>query len=65
MNTPVYPKENPEYRKLRMELFYKSVRETRWDLDEEVTPKYRLPKINKKHLAKPRTKSEAKWVNCV
>lgn len=56
-NKPVYPKEDPEYKKRRMEAFYKLVRETRWDDVEEVKPrKYRYPK--KRIETKPRTESE-------
>jgi len=56
---PVYPKENSEFKKLRLEAFYKLVRETRWDDVEEIKPrKYRYPK--KRIETKPRTESERK-----
>lgn len=35
MNQPVYPKENPEYRKRIMEQFYKRISNTKWDGFEE------------------------------
>ena len=31
---PVYPKDDPEYKKRIMEAFYKKVRETNWGYDE-------------------------------
>lgn len=51
---PVYPKEDPEYRRKVMEAFYKLVRETKWD-DEPVKKKYRFPKLKKRIETKPRT----------
>lgn len=63
--SPVYPKEDPEYRRKTIEAFYKLVRETKWDDEEPKQKKYRLPKLRKRIEAKPRTESErkaAKWL---
>jgi hypothetical protein len=32
---PIYPKQDPEYRKRVMEQFYKSISNTKWDTAEE------------------------------
>ena len=32
--TPVYPKEDPEYRKKVLENFYRRIRNTNWDTNE-------------------------------
>jgi hypothetical protein len=58
--TPVYPKEDPEYRKKVLEDFYKRVRNTNWDTDECNTgkPRGRKPKPMVRAEAKPRTPSE-------
>jgi hypothetical protein len=64
---PVYPKENPEYRKLVLEAFYKKVRETNWgatDEDEyQGKPRGRKVKMKERIESKPRTKNEAQAVN--
>jgi hypothetical protein len=58
--TPVYPKEDPEYRKKVLEDFYKKVRNTNWGEDECVVskPRGRKPKPMVRAEAKPRTPSE-------
>ena len=38
---PVYPKQDPEYRKRVLEQFYNSVRDTKWPTEEEKTGKPR------------------------
>lgn len=64
---PVYPKENPEYRKIVLEAFYKKVRETNWGADDENEyqgrPRGRKPKMKERIESKPRTKSEAQVVS--
>ncbi len=64
---PVYPKENPEYRKRVMEAFYKKVRETNWgatDEDEyQGKPRGRKAKVKERIESKPRTKGEQQAVN--
>jgi len=64
---PVYPKENPEYRKRVMEAFYKKVRETNWgatDEDEyQGKPRGRKAKVKERIESKPRTKGEQAVVN--
>jgi hypothetical protein len=43
---PVYPKQDPEYRKQVMERFYKQVKNTNWRFDGEYKgkPRGRKPK---------------------
>jgi len=62
---PVYPKDDPEYRKRVMEAFYKQVRETNWGAEEEGVrkPRGRKPKMVERIESKPRTKSEQQVVN--
>ena len=58
---PVYPKDNPEYKKRIMEAFYKKVKETNWGADEDDyqgKPRGRKPKQIKRVESKPRTESE-------
>ncbi len=66
-NQPVYPKDNPEYRKMVLEAFYKKVRETNWgatDEDEyQGKPRGRKAKVKERIESKPRTKSEQAVVN--
>lgn len=59
---PVYPKPNPEYRKMVLEAFYKKVRETRWDEPDECTYKQRgrKPKQTVRPESRPRTEGERK-----
>ena len=62
--TPVYPKEDPEYRKRILERFYEQVRNTKWDTPDpdgyQGKPRGRKAKENKPIKTKPRTKSEEK-----
>jgi hypothetical protein len=63
---PVYPKDDPEYRKQVLEDFYKKIRNTRWDDDEEGAPRKRRgrkPKIVERPVSKPRTKGEQQAAN--
>ena len=64
---PVYPKDDPEYRKRIMEAFYKTVRDTNWgatdDSDYQGKPRGRKAKVKERIEAKPRTISEQTAVN--
>jgi len=64
---PVYPKDDPEYRKRIMEAFYKTVRDTNWGVADENEyqgkPRGRKAKVKERPAAKPRTKSEQQVVN--
>jgi hypothetical protein len=62
--TPVYPKENPEYRKRTMEQFYKKVRETNWNDtcgEYEGKPRGRKPKVFVRIEAKSRQGEKYNW----
>ncbi len=64
---PVYPKDDPEYRKRIMEVFYKTVRETNWgatdDNEYQGKPRGRKAKVIERVESKPRTKNEAQAIN--
>jgi hypothetical protein len=62
---PVYPKQDPEYRKRTMEQFYKSVRDTKWPTEEEkiCKPRGRKPKVTKRIPAQPRPGEKYTWFN--
>jgi hypothetical protein len=59
---PVYPKDDPEYRKRIMEAFYKTVRDTNWgatDEDEyQGKPRGRKAKMKEQPESKPFVKNE-------
>lgn len=62
MEGPVYPKENPEYRKKVLNALYKKVSSTKWEKTVETEPsnKGRKPAPAKERIeAKPRTQGEA------
>jgi hypothetical protein len=62
--TPIYPKENPEYRKRTMEQFYKKVRETNWNDtcgEYEGKPRGRKPKVFVRIEAKSRQGEKYNW----
>jgi len=64
--TPVYPKQDPEYRKRTMEQFYKQVRETNWsDMSGEYQgkPRGRKAKTTERIPAKPRPTEKYNWFN--
>jgi hypothetical protein len=63
--TPVYPKQDPEYRKRVMEHFYKQVRETKWSDPEErpSKPRGRKAKIVERIPARPRPSEKYNWFN--
>lgn len=50
---PVYPKPNPEHRKRVMDNFYKKVKETNWQDDEERISK---PRGRKSKILRPEAK---------
>jgi hypothetical protein len=58
MNQPVYPKEDPEYKKRIMEQFYKRLSKIRWDVPEEGEyqgkPRGRKPKTVTQYKAQIR-----------
>lgn len=65
MITPVYPKQDPEYRKRVLEQFYKHVKETKW---EDVTeykgkPRGRKAKVIERPKAQPRPGEKYNWFN--
>jgi hypothetical protein len=63
---PVYPKQDPEYRKRTMDQFYKQVRETNWgDMSGEYQgkPRGRKAKITERPIAKPRPSEKYNWFN--
>jgi hypothetical protein len=64
---PVYPKEDPEYRKKVLEDFYRRIKNERWDAfdDNEYQgkPRGRKPKVVEKPVSKARTKGEQQAAN--
>ena len=62
--TPIYPKENPEYKQRVLERFYKTVRETNWGADEERSskPRGRKPKEIVRHESAPRSEGEKRAI---
>lgn len=62
---PVYPKQDPEYRKRVMEQFYNSVRNTKWPTEEEKIskPRGRKAKIIERPKAQPRPGEKYNWFN--
>jgi hypothetical protein len=56
MNTPVYPKEDPEYKKRVMEEFYKRITNTKWidETEYKGRPRGRKPKFKEPIKAQPR-----------
>lgn len=64
--TPIYPKQDPEYRKRVMEQFYKKVRETNWNDtcgEYQGKPKGRKAKIIEKPKAHLRPGEGYNWFN--
>jgi hypothetical protein len=64
---PVYPKQDPEYRKRTMEQFYKSVRDTKWNIVEEGEyqgkPRGRKAKFTERPKAQLRPGEGYNWLN--
>jgi hypothetical protein len=61
---PVYPKQDPEYRKHVMERFYKLVRETNWNDncgEYQGKPRGRKAKVIARIPAKPRQGEKYNW----
>ena len=61
--TPVYPKQDPEYRARVLKQFYKHVTDTKWPDDEEKTgrPRGRKAKMIEKPKAKLRPGEGYNW----
>jgi hypothetical protein len=66
MIAPVYPKQDPEYRKIVMERFYKLVRETNWDDtcgEYQGKPRGRKAKFIERPKAKARQGERYSWLD--
>ena len=64
MKPPVYPKQDPEYRKIVMERFYKLVKDTNWNDtcgEYQGKPRGRKAKIVGRIPAKPRQGEKYNW----
>lgn len=62
---PVYPKQDPEYRKRIMDQFYKKVRETNWEPDCDQPKRGRQSKTSYegRKTAKPRESEKYNWLD--
>ena len=64
---PVYPKQDPEYRKRVMEQFYKKVKETRWDTPDQDEyqgkPRGRKAQFKERPKAKLRAGERYNWLD--
>ena len=63
---PVYPKQDPEYKKRVMEEFYKKVRETNWNDtygEYQGKPRGRKPQFKERPKAKLRTGERYDWLD--
>ena len=61
--TPVYPKENLEYREKVLERFRKLVRDTRWDTcEDKISLRGRKPKQFVRIETKPRSSEKYNWL---
>jgi hypothetical protein len=62
--TPVYPKENLEYRERVLERFRKLVKDTRWDTCEDriQSSRGRKPKQSVRIETKPRSSEKYNWL---
>jgi hypothetical protein len=63
---PVYPKDNPEYRKRVMDQFYKSVKETNWDStcgEYQGKPRGRKSQFKERPKAKLRKGERYDWLD--
>ena len=63
---PVYPKQDPEYRKRVMEQFYKKVRETNWNDncgEYQGKPRGRKAKFTERPKAKLRPGERYDWLD--
>jgi hypothetical protein len=66
MIAPVYPKQDPEYRKIVMERFYKLVRETNWNDtcgEYQGKPRGRKAKFIERPKAKARPGERYSWLD--
>lgn len=63
---PVYPKEDPEYRKKVMARFYEQVRNTKWDTidpnEYQGKQRGRKAKIAERPKAQPRPGEKYNWL---
>jgi hypothetical protein len=64
---PVYPKEDPEYRKRVMDRFYEQVRNTKWDTPDpneyQGKQRGRKAKFTERPKAKPRLGERYTWLD--
>ena len=61
--TPVYPKENLEYREKVLERFRKLVRDTRWDTcEDKISLRGRKLKQSVRIETKPRSSEKYNWL---
>ena len=61
--TPVYPKENLEYREKVLERFRKLVRDTRWDTcEDKISLRGRKSKQSVRIETKPRSSEKYNWL---
>lgn len=61
--TPVYPKENLEYRERVLDRFRKLVKDTRWDTREDkILLRGRKPKQSVRIETKPRSSEKYNWL---
>jgi len=67
MIDPIYPKQDPKYRKRIMDQFYKSVRDTKWDAIEEGEyqgkPRGRKSKFKERPKAQLRQGEKYNWLD--
>lgn len=65
MILPVYPKQDPEYRKRVLDQFYKHVKETKWEdtTERPGKPRGRKAKVVERPKAQPRPGEKYNWFN--
>lgn len=67
MIKPVYPKQDPEYRKHIMDQFYKKVKETNWEStcgdDYQGKPRGRKAKFRERPKAQLRQGEKYNWLD--
>lgn len=65
-NKPVYPKEDPEYRKKVLEQLYQRVRSTKWYDEEDVVKRSKVKMaVRPKSVPRPRNKYNFSKLNQV
>jgi len=62
---PVYPKDDPEYKKSIMDRFYKKVKETNWEseCDKPKRGRQSKTKYEGRKIAKPRESEKYNWLD--